>query len=286
MTTSPTVWRRWLARQMTAKRLERGLSQREVATQLRCTVTKVSYGENAERAFRARDLTEILLPLYGVPEEEWPTYIEACNLSRRRGWWHDYDEEIVPDWYSYYLGLEQGASTIRGFTMQVVPGLVQTRRYAASIMAAEASALGPEDAAGRLDVRMRRQEILQRFPTPPSVHFVLDEAVLRRRVGGPDIMAEQLERLVELADRPNVTLQVLPFDSGYFFDGSGEPIILGFPWPDDPGLVYIEGRLSGECLESSHEVEDFVAAFNLVRHAALDPLASLEMMKEICEAHR
>lgn len=285
-TTSPTTWRRWLARQMRARRLAAGFDQRAVADRLRCTVTKVSYGETAERPYRLRDLTEILLPLYDVPEDEWPAYLEACERSRERGWWQDYDEDVVQDWYARFLGLEQGASTLRGFVMQVVPGLLQTPAYVRTVMAEAPLKLTPEEATGRLEVRLRRQEVLTRRPEPLDVHYVLDEAVLRRVVGGPEVMRDQLVHLAEVATRPNVTLQVLAFERGFYFDGQGEPVILGFPWPDDPGVVYVETRTGGDCLQEPHEVDDFVQSFDHVRRRALSPVESVAMIRDIAGGHR
>jgi transcriptional regulator with XRE-family HTH domain len=279
--TSPTVWRRWLARQLKAMRVEHGLDQKAVSDRLRSSVAKVSYIESGERPFRVRDLTEILLPLYEVPEADWPQYVRACELSRRRGWWHLYDEEVVPSWFADYIGLEQGASTLRGFTMQLVPGLLQTPAYATTIMGEDASALEPEEAAGRTEVRLRRQKVLAREPEPLQVHYILDESVLRRRIGGPTIMTEQLEHLATLAAQPNITLQVLPFDKGYYFDGKGEPVLLGFPWPDDPGVVYVESRLRGELLAGPHEVADYTITFDHLRHVALPPVDSIAMINDL-----
>jgi transcriptional regulator with XRE-family HTH domain len=285
-TTSPTVWRRWLAREMKAKRQASNLPQRIVADRLRCTVTKVSYGETGERPFRRRDLTEILLPLYGVPEDEWPPYLDACERSKEKGWWQDYDEEVVADWYAYYLGLEQGASTLRGYVVQLIPGLLQTPAYARAIMTDTASGLTSEEAAARTEVRLRRQEALTREPVPLAPHFVLDESVLRRVVGDHEVMREQLAHLAELAERPNVTLQVLTFEQGYAYDGKGEPVILGFPWPDDPGVVLVEGRFTGEYLEQPHEVDDFVEAFEHLRRVALPPVESLAMIENLAKGHQ
>jgi transcriptional regulator with XRE-family HTH domain len=284
--TSPTVWRRWLAREMRALRVACDLPQRIVADRLRCTVTKVSYVETGERPFRMRDLTEILLPLYGVPEDDWPRYLDACERSRQKSWWDAYEEDIVPDWFAYYLGLEQGASTLRGFAVQLVPGLLQTPAYARAIISDIATGVTSEDAAARTEVRLRRQEVLTREVEPLTVHYVLDESVLRRVVGGYDVMRDQLTHLATLADRPNVTLQVLPFEQGYAFDGKGEPTILGFPWPDDPGVVYVEGRLVGECLEQPHEVDDYVQAFDHLRRVALPPVESLRMIETFAKDHR
>jgi hypothetical protein len=237
-----------------------------------------------QRAFRRRDLEEILLPLFEVPAERWPEYLDACDRSRQRGWWHDYDDEVIPEWFRHYLGLEDGASTLRGFAMQVVPGLLQSRAYA-RVITAEADT--PEDAADLLDIRMRRQRLLVREPDPLQVHYVLDEAVLRRRVGSAEIMRQQLDHLVELAERPNVTLQVLPFDRGYYFDGKSEPDILGFPWDDDPGVVLVQGQGDdGRCLDEPAQVQDYEVAFEKVERLALTPVESPELLRRIAQDHQ
>lgn len=271
---------------MKAKRIAAGLDQKAVSDRLRSSTAKVSYIENGERPFRSRDLTEILLPLYGVPEHEWPQYVRACELSRQRGWWHLYDEDVVPSWFAEYIGLEQGASTLRGFVMQLVPGLLQTPAYAMTIMGEEASALEPEEAAGRTEVRFKRQEVLAREPEPLHVHYVLDESVLRRRIGSPAIMAEQLEHLVTMSSQPHVTLQVLPFTKGYYFDGKGEPVLLQFPWPDDPGVVLVELRIRGELLSDPAEVADYEGVFDHLRRVALSPLDSVAMINDLSKEHQ
>jgi transcriptional regulator with XRE-family HTH domain len=271
---------------MKAQRLACGLDQKTVSDRLRSSVAKVSYIENGERPFRTRDLTEILLPLYGVPEDEWPQYVRACELSRERGWWQLYEEEVVPSWFAEYIGLEQGASTLRGFVMQLVPGLLQTPAYATTIMGEEASALEPEEAAGRTEVRLRRQEALAREPEPLRMHYVLDESVLRRRIGSTVIMAEQLEHLTTMAAQPNVTLQVLPFEKGYYFDGKAQPVLLQFPWPDDPGVVLVESRVRGELLNDPVEVADYESAFDHLRRIALSPLDSVAMIHDLGKEQR
>lgn len=282
-TNSPTVARRWLAREMRSKRLAAGLDQRAIADRLRCTTTKVSYSETGERPFRLRDLYEVLLPLYEVPKDDWAPYLAACELSKQRAWWDAYEEEVIADWYRYYVGLEQGASTLRGFAALLIPGLLQTPAYARAVMTDPASGLTSEDAAGRTEVRLRRQDVLTRETEPLNLHYVLDEAVLRRVVGDPDVMHEQLAHLLELGERPNVTLQVLTYEQGYAFDGAGNPVILGFPWPDDPGVVLVEGRSNGQYFEAPHAVDDFVRGFEHLQRTALPPLESLAMTENLAK---
>jgi hypothetical protein len=284
-TTSPTVWRRWLAREMLRLRRAAGLEQEDVAVRLRNSTAKVSYAENGRRPFRERDLREILLPLYGVPAEEWPIYLFACEQSRQRAWWDLYDEEVIPGWFRAYVGLEQGASSLQGFTMQLIPGLLQTPAYARAIMASEVAVIDPEDAASRTEVRLRRQEVLTREPTPLAVHFSLDEGVLRRVVGDHQVMAQQLRHLVALAERPNVTLQVLTFERGFYFDGKGEPVLLRFPWDDDRGVVYVESRTMAELLEKPAEVTDYSQAFDHLQRLALPPVESVAMIEQLAKDH-
>jgi transcriptional regulator with XRE-family HTH domain len=279
-TTSPMVWRRWLARRMRELREQQGLRQIDVAKELRNTAAKVSYLEQGERPFARRDLIEILLPLYKVPESEWGQYLQACTESHRAGWWEAYDATVLPRWFRAYVGLEQGASSLRGWTIQLVPGLLQTPAYARAIMTNAVSGLEPDESAVRTEIRLRRQEALTREALPLQIHYVLDEAVLRRVVGGAEIMAEQLAHLIDAAQQPNVTLQVFPFDAGYGFDGKGEPVILEFPWEDDR-IVYVESRLSSDLLGTEAEIEDYAAALNHLQAGALTPLQSLEMIDSI-----
>lgn len=282
----PTVWRRWLANEMRRLRRTAGLEQKDVADKLRCTVSKVSYVESGERAFRPRDLTEILLPLYGIPEHDWDRYVEACKRSRERGWWQHYDEDTVADWVSYYIGLEQGAQTLCGFEMQYPPGLFQTESYARALMSSDPARLSDDEIAARLEVRHRRQAVLTRTHDPLRVAFVMDEAVLRRVVGSPTVMRQQLTWLTELAQQPNISLQVLPFTRGSHPDLAGSFIILGFAWPDDPGVVYLEGRSDAEYLEAPHEVQDYTQVFEHLAALALPPPESITFIQHIIKEHQ
>jgi hypothetical protein len=258
-----------------------GLDQPTVARHLRCTVGKVSLAENCERPFRLRDLSEVLLSLYDVDEARWPEYLDACERSHQKAWWDHYDEDTLPRWYARYVGLEQGALSLRGLCVQLVHGLLQTPAYARTIMAEAPLAMTEEDAATRTEVRLARQAALERQRHPLHVHLVLDEAVLRRVVGGPEVMAEQLDHLATLAEWDTVTLQVMPFDRGYYFDGQGEPVILGFPWDDDPGVVYVEGRTGGDVLDAAHDVADYAQAFDHARHLALPTVESAAMIRNL-----
>jgi transcriptional regulator with XRE-family HTH domain len=284
---SPTVWRRWLASELRRMRAQAGLEQKQVARALRCTVTKVSYFENAQRPVVPRDLDEILLPLYGVPEDEWPTYLKAAEEARRKGWWEDYDHDVLPDWFRRYVGFEQGAASLRCYQPQVVNGLLQTADYMAALMSEHPVALTASQTSGRIELRLRRQEVLARAPDPPGCWVVLDEAVLHRLIGGPQVMRAQLEHLVDMAQRPNVTLQVLPFSCGAH-PGIGSSFkVLLFPWDTDPGVVYLEsGSSAGLYLEEVDEIEDHTRVFERLCALSLAPEDSVQMVRQLADEYR
>jgi transcriptional regulator with XRE-family HTH domain len=283
---SPTVWRRWLACELRRMRAAAGLEQKQVARALRCTVTKVSYFENAQRPVVPRDLDEILLPLYGVPEEEWPSYLEAAELARKKGWWEGYDDDVLPDWFQRYVGFEQGASRLRCYQPQVVSGLLQTADYMAALMDENPVELTPTTVTRRIELRLRRQEVLTRPSDPLQCWIVLDEAVLRRVIGGPRVMRAQLERLVDAAQQPNVTLQVLPFDRGAHPGIGSGFTILRFPWDTDPGVVYLEsGSSAGLYLEDIDEIDDHTRIFERLCVLSLAPDASVALLAKLAEEY-
>jgi transcriptional regulator with XRE-family HTH domain len=283
---SPTVWRRWLASELRRMRSEAGLEQKQVAHALRCTVTKVSYFENAQRPVVPRDLDEILLPLYSVPEERWPMYLDAADAARHKGWWETYDEDVLPEWFVRFVGFEQGASELRTYEPQFVAGLLQTPGYTAALMRGSHADLGEDQIARSVDLRARRQTVVFRDANPLRCWVVLDEAALRRAAGGPRIMQAQLQHLVEAAQRGNVTVQVLPFRRGAHPGIGSGFTILTFPWPTDPGVVYVEsGWSAGVYLEEPHEIEDHRQIFERLCALSLDPDASIGMMRDLAKEY-
>ena len=279
---SPTVWRRWLAAELRRLRAEAGLGQKQVAKALRCTVTKVSYFENAQRPVVPRDLDEVLLPLYGVPEHGWSQYLDAARRSREKGWWESYDDDILPEWFARFVGLEQGASRLWSYEPQSVAGLLQTPDYAAAVISGASTGFTEDQIARRVELRIRRQAVLSRAHDPLQLWVVLDEAALRRVVGGPAAMRAQLDHVTDLAERPNITVQVLPFDRGAHTGMAGGFRILGFPWLTDPGVGFIESGWSvGIYFEQPHEVEDQILAFVKLRDLALPPTESVTMLRGV-----
>ena len=267
-------------------RNEAGLEQKQVAQALRCTVTKVSYFENAQRPVVPRDLDEILLPLYSVPEDRWPMYLDAADAARLKSWWETYDEDVLPEWFVRFVGFEQGASELRTYEPQFVAGLLQTPGYTAALMRGSHAELGEDQIARSVDVRVRRQSVVFRDANPLRCWVVLDEAALRRAAGGPRIMQAQLQHLVEAAQRGNVTVQVLPFSRGAHPGIGSGFTILTFPWPTDPGVVYVEsGWSAGVYLEEPHEIEDHRQIFERLCALSLDPDASIGMMRDLAKEY-
>lgn len=284
---SPTVWRRWLACELRRMRAEAGLEQKQVARALRCTVTKVSYFENAQRPVVPRDLDEILLPLYGVPREEWAPYLDAAERARKKGWWEAYDDDVLPDWFQRFVGFEQGASELRTYEPQFVSGLLQTADYMAALTRGSPVELTEQQVRRRIELRMRRQEVLTRHPDPLHCWVVLDEAALRRAAGGPQVMHAQLDHLVDVAQRPNVNLQVLPFSRGAHPGIGSGFTMLRFPWKTDHGVVYLEsGWSAGVYLEEPHEIEDHTLIFERLSVLSLGPDASIAMVRELAKEYR
>lgn len=286
MGSSPTVWRRWLAHELKRLRVEAELSRKEVAAQLRCTPGKLHYIETAVVPPRVRDLEEILFDLYEVPNDRREHYLQAARNARKRGWWEKQDDSAaVPKWFSLYLGLEQGASEIYTWETQLIPGLLQTQAYAHAVISGAVAEQGAEEVDKLVNVRMARQSILT-GDEPIRLWTVVDEAALRRGVGGPGVMREQIEHILTVCSYPRVTVQVLPQPSGTHSGMLGSFSILGFPASTDPGLIYVEYRTGAMYLEQPSELKDHQIAFEHLRLTALKPEPSRSLLKEIMEELR
>lgn len=196
-----------------------------------------------------------LLELYGVEGEEVDALVQVARDARKRGWWQAYDD-VLPDWFEVYVGLEAEASEIRAFQPQLIPGLLQTADYARAVIRAEHPDAPGGEVDRRVELRMRRQNT----DTPPKLWVVLDEAILRRPVGGTEAFKAQLGRLVEEADRPGRTIQILTFGAGEYGSMGSAFSVLTFPEPADPGVVYVETRAGSLYLEGQ-QVREYSRVF-------------------------
>jgi hypothetical protein len=241
-------------------------------------VPTLSRWETGERGMRPTDL-RVLLDIYGMAEsEERETLLTLCRQAKERGWWQSYGS-AVPGWFQFYVGLESEASVIQQYAAELVPGLLQTADYYRAFLST-----APVDANinGKIEVRMARQERLTSAGDAPDYWAVLNEAVIRRSVGLNGTMRQQVERLVEVADLPNCTIQVLPFSAGVHPAMDGGFSILGFPDPTtDPSVVYLENSAGSVYLEETAEVDRYDRMFSHIIAKALSPEDSRHLISAI-----
>lgn len=261
---SPTVGRRWLAQEIRRLREGAGLKQSDVAERLRCRAAKIAHIESMRNSVSGPDL-EAMLPYLGVPPERIDWYLRVCDMSKEKGWWDG--DQSIPSWFSLYVGLEAGAAEIKCWDTGYVTGLFQTTGYALMMLDEQA-----------VRARLRRQQALHREDNPLVVHAILDEAVLLRQVGDVRTMLSQLDHLVTLGRRPNITIQVMPFGTAGHRGHLGSFKWLGFPLDDDPGAVYLENQWGGLFLEKPEELSVFHADFADLAERALSPEDSTALL--------
>jgi hypothetical protein len=227
---------------------------------------------------RPTDL-RVLLDIYGLPAgEDRETLLTLCRQAKERGWWQSYGS-AVPGWFQFYVGLESEAASIHQYSAELVPGLLQSADYYRAFLS---TAPADPDINGKIEVRLARQERLAAADDRPEYWAVLNEAVIRRAVGPNGTMRAQLERLVELSDLPNVTLQVLPFSAGVHPAMDGGFSILGFHEPmTDPSVVYLENSAGSVYLEEAAEVDRFNRTFSHIIAKALSPEDSRQLLTAI-----
>jgi hypothetical protein len=256
-----------------------GITTDAAGYEIRASRSKISRMENGRVGFKERDVAD-LLTLYGVTDEA----VRAGLLSMARqanaqGWWARYGD-VLPDWFDAYLGLEEGASLIRIYELQFVHGLFQTEDYARAVTAIGRQEGAEEEIERRVSVRMQRQKLLER-PEQPRIWAVMDEAALRRPVGGSTVMRGQLARLMEVAELPHVTLQVMPFTRGGHAAAGGSFTVLRFAEADLPDVVYIEQLTSALYLEKREDLDYYLEVMDRLCSQAVTPRDSLKTLADI-----
>ena len=275
----PTVLRRLLGAQLRRLREARHISPEEAGDAIRASRSKISRVETGRVSLKDRDIAD-LLTLYGMTDEQERETIRA--LVRRANapdWWHDYSD-ILPSWFETYVGLEEAASQIRAYEVQFVPGLLQTQDYARAVTLLGHGAASAREIERRVSLRMGRQTVLAR-PDPPNVWAVIDEAVLRRPVGGSDVMHAQFKHLLEMAKRPNVTIQIIPFQAGGHAAAGGPFSVLRFAEPDLPDVVYLEQLTSALYLDKPEIVDSYQTVMERVCMEAATPADSTKAIRAI-----
>jgi hypothetical protein len=251
----PTVQRLVLGGHLRRLREDAHITTERAAVVIRGSHSKISRMEHGRVAFKERDIAD-LLTLYGVSDgEEREVLLKLARGANTPGWWQTYSD-ILPHWVEPYFGLEAAASFIREYELQFVPGLLQTEAYARAVIRL-GTAPTEDEVARRTRARVSRQEILRR-QDPPKIWAVLDEGALLREIGGPEVMKEQLEHLINMCDHPAVTLQILPFSAGAHRAMGGPFTILRYTEPDLRDVVYIEQLTSALYLDKQTDVDSYL----------------------------
>lgn len=270
---SPTVRRRRLAARLRELREHANLTIDEVGDRLECSASKISRIETGHVGVTPRDVRD-MLEVYGIDDDEREALVQLAREARKKGWWHAYNEVFTGS----FVGLESDASFLHTHQALLVPGLLQTEAYTRAVIRAIRPDAGEADVELRVRARVNRQKLITEEVNPPEYWAVIDEAVLRRVVGGPEVMRDQLKNLVELATLPHVTLQVVPFAAGAHAGMEGPFLILGFPEQADPDVVYVENTTSGVYLEQPEDVHRYTLMFDHLRAAALKPDDTVELV--------
>ena len=273
-----------LGAQLRRLREAAGISAEKAGYAIRGSRSKISRMETGRVGLKVRDV-EDLLTLYGVDDErERAKVVALARRTREPEWWAQYND-ILPDWFETYLGLESAATSVRTFELQFVPGLLQTEGYARAVTTLGHQTASLEEIERRVGLRLGRQDLLSRTQ-PPRIWAVMDEAVLRRPIGGTQVMRAQLRRLTEAAALPHVTLQVVPFARGGHAGASGSFSILRFEERDLPDVVYIEQLTSAVYLDQRTDVEHYLEVADQLSGEALTPAETMRFIEQVARETR
>ena len=272
----PTVPRRLLGAQLRRLREERGITLEDAGDVIRASGSKMSRLETGRVGFKDRDIAD-LLTFYEVTDEQKRSALqELARSASAHGWWHDYSD-VLPAWFEAYIGLEEAATSIRAYEIQFVPGLLQTEDYARAVTLLGHDGAPAAEIDQRVELRMARQALLT-GPQPTHLWAVLDEAVLRRPAGRPGVMRRQLQHILQVAERPNVTIQVIPFAAGAHAAAGGPFSILRFSERDLPDVVYLEQLTSALYLDKRETVDHYLAVMENLCVEALPASDSMQMI--------
>lgn len=281
---SPTVRRRRLGMELRRLREASGLMIEDVAKHLECSMSRVSRIETGKSVARIRDVRD-MLDLYAVGDEDQrEQLLTLAKEAQQRGWWTEY-EAVLSAGLDTYVGLEASAASIRSFQTHLVPGLLQTEEYARALIRATRRTESLENVDRMIALRSRRQTMLANSDYL-EMWAVIDEAVLRRPIGGLAVMRAQLTRLLEAGDLPSVTIQVLPFARGAHAGVDGAFTIIGFPDPTDLDVVYVDCPAGNIFLEKEKDVRRHTTWFDHLRAAALPPDESAEFIAAAADEYK
>ncbi|AJE81381.1 MULTISPECIES: helix-turn-helix domain-containing protein [Streptomyces] len=258
-TSAPTVLRMILGRRLQDMRQSAGASLDDAAKALRVTPLTIRRLEKAEVALKPL-YVEKLLETYGAGQQEIEEFVDLAEQANKPGWWHVY-RDVVPTWFTAYVSLETGATTLRTYEPHYVTGLLQTRAYARAVLSGGLSHGPEEELARRVDLRLRRQGLLDREQAP-TLWVVMEEAVLHRVVGGPEVMREQIDRLLEVSELPHVSIDILPFTVGAHVGACAPFTYFRFEEPELPDIVYSEVLSASMYMDQREDVVAHLEAHN------------------------
>ncbi|RAN92935.1 helix-turn-helix domain-containing protein [Micromonospora saelicesensis] len=280
-TSGPTVLRMLLGAQLRRLRESSGVTREGAGWEIRSSESKISRMELGRVGFKERDVAD-LLTLYGVTEDhERDALLKLARDANSPGWWHRYGD-VLPSWFQSYLGLEAAAALIRSYEVQFVPGLLQTPEYARAVVLLGHGAAGPGEIDRRVALRMQRQQLLQR-QNPPQLWAVVDEAALRRPIGGAEVMRGQLTALIEATKSPHIRLQVIPFAAGGHAAAGGAFTILRFGDQELPDIVYIEQLTSAIYLDKRDDLDYYAVAMERLCVEAEPPERTAEILSRLLD---
>ncbi|MFD7154733.1 helix-turn-helix domain-containing protein [Kribbella sp. NPDC059898] len=279
----PTALRIMLGAYLRRLREAAGVTRTDAGWAIRGSESKISRLELGRVGFKVRDVDD-LLSLYKLDDpEERERLLTLAREANNPGWWQRYDD-LTPQWFHSYLGLEMAADLIRTFELQFVPGLLQTPDYARAViqMARKDLPLPKAEVDRLVSLRMSRQDVLTR-QRPARLWAVLDEGVLRRPIGGKDVLRTQLEYLLDASRRHNVTLQIIPFERGGYTATGGAFTLLRYNDADLPDIVYIEHLSSAVYLDKREELDTYAVTMDAVSITAAQPRETERLLRRAIE---
>jgi transcriptional regulator with XRE-family HTH domain len=270
--------RRKLGGVLAALREGAKLTGEVAAKQAKMSTGKLSRLESGHNVVYAKDV-RALLDTYSATPAVRDQVMKLAELAEQPGWWQQFDD-VLPMDFDLYLSVEEAAAALLIFETSIVPGLLQTESYARTCLRAEDPGIPNPDLARVVELRMTRQQLLSRQPEPLTVWAILDEAVFRRRVGGPEVMRKQLDHLLATSELPNVTIQVLPFDVGAHVAASGSFTLVEFAQPTDPEIGYVDCAAGNVYAEKPAQVRRLKTNFHHLTSVALAPEKSLSFIRK------
>ncbi|MFE6887754.1 helix-turn-helix domain-containing protein [Streptomyces sp. NPDC057694] len=250
-TSAPTVLRMILGRRLRDMRLSAGASLEDAARALRVKTLTIRRLEKAEVALKPL-YVEKLLETFGADRQEIEEFVDLAERANEPGWWHSY-RDVVPGWFTAYVSLETDAKTLRTYEPQYVTGLLQTPEYAHAVLRGGLPNGSEEELARRVELRLRRQGLLDREDAP-TLWVVMEEAVLHRMVGSPDVMREQIERLLDMSELPHISIDIVPFTAGAHIGACAPFTYFRFEEPELPDIVYSELLSAAVYLDQREDV--------------------------------